>query len=53
VIVFQKDIIPIVEHFISNSIIVEGTLGLLAKIIHYDSIITPQVVTFVAKLLPV
>ncbi|CAF4289537.1 unnamed protein product, partial [Adineta steineri] len=50
---FQKDVIPIVEHFISNSIIIDGTLELLDKIIHNDVIITTQVVTFVARMIPI
>ncbi|CAF0835460.1 unnamed protein product [Rotaria sp. Silwood1] len=49
---FQKDIIPIVEHFLSNSNIVQNTLELLVKIIHNDMIITSQTVTFVRKMIP-
>ncbi|CAF1184773.1 unnamed protein product [Rotaria sordida] len=49
---FQKDIIPIVEHFLSNLIIIENTLELLIKIIHNDTIITSQIVTFIRKIIP-
>ncbi|UJR27265.1 hypothetical protein I4U23_008560 [Adineta vaga] len=51
--IFQDEIIPVVEHFISNSIVVEETLELLKKIIHNNVIINSQVVTFVSKLIPI
>ncbi|CAF0756570.1 unnamed protein product [Adineta ricciae] len=46
---FQGDILPVVEHFLSNSIIVEETLELLKKIIHNETIITAEVVALTAK----
>ncbi|CAF5084545.1 unnamed protein product [Rotaria magnacalcarata] len=49
---FQKDLIPIVEHFLSNATIIQATLELLAKIIQSDLILTSQVVSFVTKLMP-
>ncbi|CAF3400784.1 unnamed protein product [Rotaria socialis] len=49
---FQKDLIPIVEHFLSNATIIQATLELLAKIIQSDLILTSQVVFFVTKLMP-
>lgn len=50
---FQKDIIPVVEHFLSNATVVQNTLELLTKIIGSELVITSPVVSFIAKMLPV
>lgn len=50
---FQDEVIPVVEHFISNAIVVDETLTLLEKVVRNEAVVTWEVVTFVTKMIPV